>query len=217
MGAMKTILRIFAVTICVLSGFISYAQSSHTVTGTVKDASGQILWSWHIWVVDYDPNLTAQTYLSGSVMMDRNLGALDAGTTTTAYGLLYQWGRKDPFVAPVSENNFAQTTPANTLSSVDNIADYNYSIQNPRVALRGSWDNNNNLWDNEKTIYDPCPAGWRVPDGSNNSPWASIREMGWNGNGTLVYFDTIDSDMAYSPSSKSLIISSVSIVFKSIL
>ena len=41
MGAMKTILRIFAVTICVLSGFISYAQSSHTVTGTVKDASGQ--------------------------------------------------------------------------------------------------------------------------------------------------------------------------------
>lgn len=166
----------------------------------VMDSNGTILWSWHIWVADWDVEATAQNYGNGIIMMDRNLGALNiADNDSRSYGLMYQWGRKDPFVAPVSENNFAQTTPANSLSSVDNIADYDYSIQNPRVALRGSWNNNNNLWDNEKTIYDPCPAGWRVPDGSNNSPWASIREMGWNGNGTLVYFDTIDSDMAYYP------------------
>lgn len=166
----------------------------------VMDSNGTILWSWHIWVADWDVEATAQNYGNGIIMMDRNLGALNiADNDSRSYGLMYQWGRKDPFVAPVSENNFAQTTPANTLSSVDNIADYDYSIQNPRVALRGSWDNNNNLWDNEKTIYDPCPAGWRVPDGSNNSPWASIREMGWNGYGTLVYFDTIDSDKAYYP------------------
>lgn len=166
----------------------------------VMDSNGTILWSWHIWVADFDIEATAQNYGNGIIMMDRNLGALNiADNDSRSYGLMYQWGRKDPFVAPVSENNFAQTTPANTLSSVDNIADYNYSIQNPRVALRGSWNNNNNLWDNEKTIYDPCPAGWRVPDGSNNSPWASISEMGWNGYGTLVYFDTIDSDMAYYP------------------
>ena len=166
----------------------------------VMDSNGTILWSWHIWVADWDVEATAQNYGNGIIMMDRNLGALNiADNDSRSYGLMYQWGRKDPFVAPVSENNFAQTTPANSLSSVDNIADYDYSIQNPRVALRGSWDNNNNLWDNEKTIYDPCPAGWRVPDGSDNSPWASIREMSWNGYGTLVYFDTIDSDTAYYP------------------
>ena len=112
----------------------------------VMDSNGTILWSWHIWVADWDVEATAQNYGNGIIMMDRNLGALNiADNDSRSYGLMYQWGRKDPFVAPVSENNFAQTTPANTLSSVDNIADYNYSIQNPRVALRGSWDNNNNL------------------------------------------------------------------------
>lgn len=180
---------------------VSIPENAHPGNALVAARSGEtILWSWHIWVADWDVEATAQNYGNGIIMMDRNLGALNiADNDSRSYGLMYQWGRKDPFVAPVSENNFAQTTPANTLSSVDNIDDYNYSIKNPRVALRGSWDNNNNLWDNEKTIYDPCPAGWRVPDGSNNSPWASIREMGWNGNGTLVYFDTIDSDMAYYP------------------
>lgn len=41
MGAMKNLFKIFVLTVCVLSGFISYAQSSMTVNGTVKDASGQ--------------------------------------------------------------------------------------------------------------------------------------------------------------------------------
>ena len=38
---MKNLFKIFVLTVCVLSGFISYAQSSMTVNGTVKDASGQ--------------------------------------------------------------------------------------------------------------------------------------------------------------------------------
>lgn len=41
MGAMKKLFKILALTVGVLSGLISYAQSSRTVTGTVKDASGQ--------------------------------------------------------------------------------------------------------------------------------------------------------------------------------
>jgi iron complex outermembrane receptor protein len=41
MGAMKKLFNILALTVCVLSGYISYAQSSMTVNGTVKDASGQ--------------------------------------------------------------------------------------------------------------------------------------------------------------------------------
>ena len=38
---MKNIFRILALAVCALSGYISYAQSSYTVTGTVKDSSGQ--------------------------------------------------------------------------------------------------------------------------------------------------------------------------------
>ena len=67
-----------------------------------KDADGNILWSWHIWVCkDYDPVAKAQTYYNNAgVMMDRNLGATSATPGNIAsVGFLYQWGRKDPFLA----------------------------------------------------------------------------------------------------------------------
>ena len=53
------------------------------------------------------------TYANGRVLLDRSLGAV--GTTpgsAEAYGLYYQWGRKDPFcggTAPeTSATAFAQ-------------------------------------------------------------------------------------------------------------
>ena len=65
---------------------------------------GVIVWSWHVWVTDYDPmedpfvwtsSATSTTY----TYMDRNLGALSAEKySQEALGLFYQWGRKDPFV-----------------------------------------------------------------------------------------------------------------------
>lgn len=88
--------------------------------------SGEILWSWHIWVTDYNPdargNEDVQTpvnkrklkfeYNSSSYlpMMDRNLGAaagyidfppneLEKSKTN---GFYYQWGRKDPFIGSYS-------------------------------------------------------------------------------------------------------------------
>lgn len=63
----------------------------------VRDASGTILWSWHIWVTGYDPETQGVEY-NGNVWMDRSLGALarDRGEARTE-GWLYQWGRKDPF------------------------------------------------------------------------------------------------------------------------
>jgi hypothetical protein len=78
---------------------------------------------------------------------------------------------------------------ANAAGIADGIRE---SIQKPTtyfctVADR-NWlpANQNDLWnsdDNKKTIYDPCPAGWRVPprtDGtvsannSNYSPWKGL-------------------------------------------
>ncbi len=90
---------------------------------------GDILWSWHIWVTKEDPTnisnaVTYYTYdwdesgiygygntagrarVPGYGMMSCNLGALSSEPASDAaadkvetYGLLYQWGRKDPFPA----------------------------------------------------------------------------------------------------------------------
>ena len=40
------------------------------------DAWGNCIWSWHIWVASYNPDSSAQTYASGAVILDRNLGAI---------------------------------------------------------------------------------------------------------------------------------------------
>ena len=60
------------------------------------DGAGEILWSWHIWVTDETPGTSAGKDLE---WMDRNLGALnnDPGDISNR-GMLYQWGRKDPFL-----------------------------------------------------------------------------------------------------------------------
>lgn len=85
----------------------------------VKDVTG-ILWSWHIWKTSFDlaglnsshtqKYKTSPKYLTGyniirtryMTMMDRDLGAASNTPSQTddvikTYGLLYQWGRKDPF------------------------------------------------------------------------------------------------------------------------
>ena len=62
--------------------------------------SGEIVWSWHLWVTPEDPREDPTHYTRGEAwqLMDRNLGALsnDEGDVNS-YGLYYQWGRKDPF------------------------------------------------------------------------------------------------------------------------
>lgn len=70
------------------------------------DASGNLLWSWHIWVVgDYSNGVTTERWVTGVDMMDRYLGAYSSEPGVRAYGLLYQWGRKDPFPAPDYEGD----------------------------------------------------------------------------------------------------------------
>ncbi len=68
------------------------------------DATGTVLWSWHIWVTDADLEAAAQTYpKAGCEVMDRNLGAFNnTPGDVEAIGLFYQWGRKDPFVGPAA-------------------------------------------------------------------------------------------------------------------
>ena len=133
----------------------------------VKDAAGVILWSWHIWVTDFDPEATAQTYISGAVMMDRNLGALRSTPgDPSVYGMFYQWGRKDPLLGSYDGSNFISAYPADVkiYTDLEENRNVDYTIQNPSTVVK-SLKNNSESWSWNKTIYDPCPVGWRVPDG----------------------------------------------------
>lgn len=90
------------------------AVNKEVFTGNVVVAAklnGTIFWSWHIWalddsVLDYDSALGVYDFkqanrndFNGFVWMDRNLGALNIDNPSNRYtrGLMYQWGRKDPF------------------------------------------------------------------------------------------------------------------------
>ena len=170
-----------------------------------KNANGQILWSWHIWVSDgFDPTETMQVYLerectgyddnqnpiiklTGKVagtVMDRNLGAFSATPgEVSALGLMYQWGRKDPFLGSSIRHGATQGTQPVAVATgswpkVYSQISLAYSIENPTTYVCVSnldWQNTANeaLWSGDsKTIYDPCPPGWMVPKGGDKGLWA---------------------------------------------
>ena len=62
-------------------------------------ADGEILWSWHLWIADYDPAASLYTTpanASGTTwtFMDRNVGATtNAPDSFDCHGMIYQWGR----------------------------------------------------------------------------------------------------------------------------
>lgn len=169
---------------------VRFSMPEHPLSGNaviaVRDAEGVILWSWHIWVSDFDPDAKAQTYISGAVMMDRNLGALNVTMgDEKSFGLYYQWGRKDPFPG-ATKSWVSAYTSTNAKSYADTADDYEFTVQNPATVISGgSWNDSEDLWNAGKTIYDPCPAGWRVPD---ITAWNGITDLTWHGNWNGVTF-----------------------------
>ena len=175
-------------------GYIAFQTADTFKEGNAviaaKDASGTILWSWHIWLTD-EPQ--GQVYYNNAgTMMDRNLGATSATPGDVgALGLLYQWGRKDPFLGSSlidsdAEANSTLTWPSVVESNSTN-GTIEYASANPTTFIIGNSDNSdwyytgdtstdNTRWtesDKSKSIYDPCPSGWRVPDGSSNGVWST--------------------------------------------
>ena len=156
------------------------------------DASDNLLWSWHVWAADYDPEAADGTVVfNGQEMMTRNLGALDNDNSTTdrilaSYGTYYQWGRKEPFIGPntYSSGSGSSATMYNgsggrvTLETVAASAETGtaaYALQHPLTYITGvtdssndwCWAHDSSLWSAaEKTENDPCPAGWRVAPAS---------------------------------------------------
>ena len=157
---------------------------------TIQNQTDAIRWSWHLWVTNYDPDDGGTTYsANGYEIMDRNLGAKSVAVPTETMGLYYQWGRKDPFPRPQSFTAPAgssstiplykeQNTPvpisrvnsgtlANPLNS--SVTSPTMFIYNGNAVQNYDWmgaNRNDNLWNDisgQKTIWDPCPEGWRIP------------------------------------------------------
>lgn len=174
-------------------GYITFLTADPFKEGNVviaaNDANGNILWSWHIWMTDQPEG--QEYYDNAGTMMDRNLGA----TSTTpgdvgALGLLYQWGRKDPFLgsSSISSNIEAKSTVTwpYSVKSDPQYGTIEYAVANPTTIIvynsnnydwyfTGDNTTDNTRWTESsrpKSIYDPCPSGWRVPDGGSNGVWA---------------------------------------------
>ncbi len=241
----------------------------------VKDNFGNessfVVWSWHLWITNYDPNEAVNQYevLDGNndqglpgtwawpaTWMSRNLGAFSDGGVQgnqnyedvyKSFGLLYQWGRKDPFPGADYPNwgtmddqwNFGGGGATNaTIYYYDNedgivtnssgsiktqealyestLENVQYAIEHPSTYVRNAsnfyaWITNvdnsvqiapddlrdgwGHLWGNptddnstvgEKSIYDPCPAGWQVPHAMNFkfvTSHGDASAIGWAGVG----------------------------------
>lgn len=167
-------------------GYVKFSTPTDFTPGNalvaVKSA-GKIVWSWHIWAVESDPEVDAQLYQSGALMMDRNLGALSVTPgDERSYGLFYQWGRKDPFMGcgNAVDKSFATTYPEDAMQFLDNNANYNnynYVEAHPNhFVKRSNWNNDSKYWTTNKTMYDPCPVGWRVPD-ADSDVWSGFNTI----------------------------------------
>lgn len=149
----------------------------------------------------------------------------DDSKLLTTYGLYYQWGRKDPTAGPMSAYYDISDMRTNKYYTMDGPRNENaevymigaaptieHSVQNPIVILSPSdvspvysndwlWLKNDDLWgtvSKKKTIYDPCPYGYKVPDGElktmfEGDNWKMGDNDSWYGasyssNGTYVFF-----------------------------
>ena len=183
-------------TVGLADGFVTFTTPDQLKPGNAviaaKDASGVILWSWHIWVPATAIE-TADYGIFSAPMMDRNLGALvvaaaDESIAVESFGLTYQWGRKDPFpgAGTIGGDDDNATVAGLALSATEGNGETDeckitleQSIQNPTLLGRANGADwlttfDNTLWQNGvKTIYDPCPPGYRVPARDKSQPWHS--------------------------------------------
>ena len=159
-----------------------------------KDYEGKIIWSWHIWIPSTAITTLEANGMFGTGVMDRNLGALTAvsgAATAESAGFLYQWGRKDPFmgVGAMAANTSTTMTTTGTFTKSKEQISVTTALANPTMfayngatAVDPDWKGlnwctaeNGDAWGTaeEKGVYDPCPAGYRVPAYNSSLPgWA---------------------------------------------
>lgn len=185
---------------------INYADGLVTFTATGKegnallaafDASGAILWSWHIWItdmpalIDFQNNAIPQSggQTDGYYCMDRNLGATSANRADgyETFGLYYQWGRKDPFIGDKAEERARDTQNGGWMNVTKPFGNSStLTVCNPAYA-EAKWAMDNTTTENGSIAYatahpmtflngDPNAgkADWLKKDNFESSEWSNI-------------------------------------------
>ncbi len=188
------------------NGYISFNTPEEFKEGNAviaaKNSKGMVLWSWHMWCAKEKWNELTYPNNAG-IVMDRNLGALSATPGDVgALGLLYQWGRKDPFPgsASISENIISATTGTWTTGE---LKDINSTEMNPMCMSTNLSNFPDDAWSSTKTAYDPCPHGWQVPYGDDSSLWqnAGFTFVAFDKENRGIFFDLGDGITTWYPAS----------------
>lgn len=204
--------------------------SGNALVAVKKD--GVIVWSYHIWVPETSISpVSVINAKGGFIFLDRNLGALKAADSessdnTKSIGLFYQWGRKDPLLG-YATFDYSAEKPTNLMNgnsmTINTTRSIESSIQHPDCIVGNAeqqfftsesvyqlwgWtlgSNLNSATKNRKSIYDPCPAGYRVPGDSEY-----IKALG---EGTNKFNRTAGNNTYYMSSSTSLIFPKTAAVY----
>ena len=149
----------------------------------------------------------------------------NADEALETYGLYYQWGRKDPSMGPPSYNYSPinlNTAPYYDFSSDEKTAaevtqfaqpTLRNGVENPMYLILPTgqplsyifnwlyqrydflWGYNSATGMTSKTIYDPCPYGYRVP----SSELGALFSLGSGSNGTYGYTRTVEGKQFFFP------------------
>ena len=140
------------------------------------DKSSRVTWSWHLWLWK-DELQDIEVGDQGINLLSENLGTFNL-RSGIKLSWLYQWGRKDPLYP--GKGNKKQR-------AFESIVTVGETIMNPDIMfgdrMLGFWlddkksmfiegGNYCNYWNSkywqenkvEKTVYDPCPPGYHVPE-----------------------------------------------------
>jgi hypothetical protein len=169
-------------------------QKGNALIAAIDDA-GTILWSWHIWAPE--DSLASVEAKNGYQVANMNLGAMKSEATgdVKPYGMLYQWGRKDPFPASPTVTG-DQTTVGAPL----------YDAEGNEVSIANSswYDMNNNSIAYSITHPTVCLSNysqymtsrdWIAADASNDALWGNPKgsekdeENNYTNTGAKSYYD----------------------------
>lgn len=157
----------------------------------VYDKDENLLWSWHIWVTDtpHDQTIGDISFMDRNLGATASMTSLtDASNALDTYGLYYQWGRKDPSMGPQSYNysiaclntapyyDYASDKQTSAMTKTESNPTVMTGVKYPMYLVLPSVNKDNNwlgetftdLWGYDgtrtnKSVYDPCPYGYRVP------------------------------------------------------
>ena len=196
---------------------------------TTPIQSGYERWNWHIWLWPYDltpveiTNATGVKYNIMPVNLATVLDTADSINKTTGWkNWFYQFGRSVPLPPPNAYNT--NTEHSETFINKADIAhglyvgiEYPYHFYKNNSSYYGWFTTNSsktyNLWDaactstgnsdndTVKTIYDPCPVGWKVPNGNTFTGFSISNVVGSFNNGWKFKCYSDDTTGVFFPAS----------------